>query len=207
MSHRPRAAAALLAAMLLSTAAPAVSLAAGPTGAATVAAATPLGTNLLRNSGFETVRTDGSIAGWTIKGSAHAERFGDRAWPYPAYGRKYDGGKRYLACGTRSGLVSQTVAVDGLSGHSKARLQVDFGGVTNHRIRIAIRASGAGHDDRYVAHLKVMDVTNHYKVIVTSLPLPAWVDHVQVTIELLPKRGATTCKMVADSARLTLQQT
>ncbi len=205
--HRPKAVAALLAAMLLTTAAPAVSLAAGPTGADTVAAATLLDTNLLRNRSFETVRTDGSIAGWTIKGSAHAERFGDRAWPYPAYGKKYNGGKRYLACGSGSGLVSQTVALSGLNGHSKARLQVDFGGVTNHRIRISLRASGSGGTDKHVEHLKVMDVTNHYKVIVTSLPLPAWVDHVQATIELLPKAGSTTCKMVADSAKLILQRT
>jgi hypothetical protein len=195
--HRPRAAAALLVAVMLSAAAP----------AASVAAATPLDTNLLRNSGFETLRTDGTIAGWTLKGSAHAEQFGDRAWPYPAYGKKYKGGKRYLACGTGAGLVSQTVAVDGLSGHSKARLQIDFGGVTDHRIRISIRASGSGHQDKYVEHLKVMDVTNHYKVIVTSLPLPAWVDHVQATIELMPKAGSTRCKMVGDSTKLTLQRT
>ncbi len=49
-----------------------------------------------------------------------------------------------------------------------------------------------------------MDVTYHYKVSVAAVTLPVWAEHLEVEIELMRKSGASRCKMVADSATLTL---
>lgn len=206
MIHRPRATATLLVALLLSAAAPAAAIDAsdGTTSAATVAATTPLDTNLLRNSGFETVSVGVPIPGWTVEGDVHVETFGTRAWPYPAYGTKYHGGKRYLACGKDSGLVRQSVDLNGWGDRSfklRARLMTDFGGTIGHRIRISIRVTGSG-PDTYGEKLKVMDVTNHYKLSVANVRLPLWAEHIEVTVELMRKDGAATCKMVSDAVNL-----
>jgi len=203
--HRPRATAALFVAMLLAAAAPAAGRAADATPpGTTVAGSTPLDTNLLRNGGFETVPTDASIPGWTVIGDVHVEKFGTRPWPSPAYGKKWDGGKRYLACGSTSGLVRQTVSFAGWSGRSfklKAHLQADFGGTIGHSIRVSIRATGSG-PDRVVETLKALDITDHYKRAVATLGLPQWADHIEVTVALLGKAGGTRCRMVADTVKL-----
>ena len=209
MYHRSRVTAALVAAVLLLATAPATSLAADATQPdATVATTTPLDTNLLRNSGFESVRADGSLRGWTTVGDVHAETFGTRAWPYPAYGKKYHGGDRYLTCGKGSGFVRQTIELVGRADrnpHVKARLQTNFGGTTGHRIRISLRVTGSS-PDATASKYKVMDVTNHYKMSVTSVPLPLGAQRVEATLELLPKPGASSCRMVADTVLLTLMR-
>lgn len=199
MLHRPKAAATLLVALMLSAATPAAAIqAADPT---------PLDTNLLRNSGFETTATDGSIPGWTVDGDVHVERFGTRSWPYPAYGKKWKGGKRYLACSKRSGFVRQTVDFErgDRSYPLKARLQADFGGTVGHRIRVSVKATGSD-PDKYAEKLKVLDISYHYKQAVAGVSLPAGTEHIQVTVELLPKVGASKCKMVADTIKLVVSR-
>ena len=201
MNHRPRAAATLLIALLLSAATPVAVIQA----ADTTSALTPLNQNLLHNAGFESIRSDGSLKGWTVAGDVHAETFGTRAWPYPAYGAKYHGGKRYLACGKHSGLVRQTVPFNGhgVRGqyHLRARFQVNFGGVIDHKIRVTLKASGSGPDG-YGVKLRVMEITNSYKKAFTAITLPDGTDRLAVTVELIRKPGAANCRMVADSARL-----
>ncbi|MCY7419793.1 MAG: hypothetical protein LH650_15125 [Chloroflexi bacterium] len=197
MIHRPRAITALLVALSL--------LAAMPAAAIQAADPTPLDTNILVNSGFETAGTDGAIPGWTVEGDVHVETFGTRAWPYPAYGRKWGGGKRYLTCGKQSGLVRQTV--DFVRGDRpytiRARLQTDFGGVIGHKIRVWIRATGSG-PDKSAEKTKALDITNHYKVVVAGIGLPAGTEHIEVLVELMPRPGASKCKMVADTVKLVL---
>ena len=147
MVHRPRAAVALLVAMILATAAPAATQANDVAPQDVSVAATPLDKNLIANGGFERLTSDGSLADWTMEGDVRTERFGSRVWPYPAYGAKYHGGKRYLACTGQSGLVRQTVAFNGWDHRSfrlKAPRQVDFGGQYGHVIRVTLRASGPG---------------------------------------------------------------
>ncbi len=197
MIYRPKAIAALLSALLL--------FAVMPAGAIQAADPTPLDTNILLNSGFETPGSGGSIPGWTVEGDVHVETFGTRSWPYPAYATKWGGGKRYLICGTQSGLVRQTVDfVRGDRNYTiRARLQADFGGVTGHRIRVAIRATGTD-PAKSAEKLKVLDVTYHYKQAVAGIGLPPGTQHIEVTVELLPKVGASKCKMVADTVKLVL---
>jgi hypothetical protein len=203
--HRPRATATLLVALLLSAATPvAVIQAADTTGLATNAAEqTPLNTNIARNAQFETVSSDGSIPGWTVAGDVRVEKFGDRAWPYPAYGKKWGGGKRYLACGKYSGLVRQTVEFNGWKNRTfslKASLQVDFGGVVGHKIRVTIRSTGERVE--YFEKVRVMDITYHYKKAVAGIRLSPLADHIEITVQLIRKSGASACRMVADNVRL-----
>lgn len=172
---------------------------------ASVAAPTPLDQNLLQNPGFEQVGAGASIPGWVVAGDVHVETFGTKPWPYPAYARKWKGGKRYLTCGRGSGLVRQSVPLEGWGGRSyplKARLAVDFGGTIGHKIRVAIRATGGSTDEAFNQSLRVLDVTNHYKRAVVTLLLPLWVQQMEATVELLPKDGASKCRMVADTAVL-----
>lgn len=205
MVHRPRAAAALLVALLLSTAAPA---AIGATDAAqpdvSIAAATPLNRNILRNGGFEATATDGSIPGWTVEGDVRVERFGARDWPYPAYGHKYDGGDRYLGCSRSSGLVRQTVAFTDRQDRTywiKAHLQADFGGLIGQSIRVTIRAIGPGVD-RVGRELKPLIITNHYKRAVAHVFIPPGTDRLVATVELVGTRSGARCRMVADTIKL-----
>jgi hypothetical protein len=197
--HRPRATATLLVALLLAAAMPAA--------AGQAADATPLDKNLLRNAGFETVPTDSSpVPRWTVEGDVRVERFGDRSWPYPAYGKKWGGGKRYLACGRRSGLVRQRVAVTGWNDRTfklRARAMVDYGGTVGHRLRLSVRAIGSG-PDAYAEQRKVMDITHHYKRAMESVTLPLGTKYVEVEVELIRKSGASSCKMVADTVKMFL---
>ena len=205
MIHRPRPLATLLVALLLSAAAPAAAIQAADVTTLDTSALTPLNTNLVHNAGFESVRTDGSLKSWTVEGSVYPETFGTKAWPYPAYGAKYHGGKRYLTCGRGSGSVRQTIPFNnhGVRGqyHLRARLQANFGGVTGHQIKVSIRATGSGPDG-YRENLRVLDVTNHYKEAFTAITIPDGTDQLEVTVELMPKAGASTCHMVADSVQL-----
>jgi len=204
--HRPRATATLLAALLLSAATPAATIrAADGTSVDTTSPLTPLNTNLLHNAGFESVRSDGSLKGWTVEGDVHPETFGTRTWPYPAYSTKYHGGKRYLTCGTNSGLVRQTVPFNGerVRGqfHFRARLQVNFGGIIGHKIRVTLKATGKGPDG-YSEKLRVMDINNSYKEAFTAITLPDGADRLDISVELMRKPGAARCRLVADSVRL-----
>ena len=174
MIHRPKATAALLVALLLTAAAPSAFSAAHATRPDTdPAAQTPLDTNLLHNGGFETVPSDASIPGWNASGGVQVEKFGTRRWPDQAYGTKWGGGKRYLACGPTPGSVTQTVPFDrgALSGPLKAHLQVDFGGQIGHAIHITIVATGSG-SPKTIETLKPLDITNHYKRAVATLVDP-----------------------------------
>ncbi len=205
MTHRPRPLATLLVALLLSVAAPAAAIQAADIQTTDATPLTPLNTNLVHNAGFESIRTDGSLKSWTVEGDVHTETFGTKAWPYPAYGAKYHGGRRYLTCGKGSGLVRQTIPFNnhGVRGeyHLRARLQADFGGVRGHQIRVSIHATGTGADG-YRENLRVLDVTNHYKEAFTAITIPDGTNQLEVTVELLPKAGASSCRMVADSVKL-----
>lgn len=201
MIHRPRALTTMLVALVLSAAMPAAAIQAGdPT--------TPLNTNLLRNGRFGTVNENEAIPGWKVEGDVHVERFGTDPWPNEAYGKKWGGGSRYLTCGTRSGMVSQKVAITHPNDRprKKAQVEVDFGGTTGHKIRASVRATG-GEVDAYVTKTKTLEVTNHYKVIVAAVAdIPAGTTHLEVEIELIRKSGASKCKMVADTVSLVITQ-
>lgn len=207
MRHRPTAIAALLVALSLATALP---VAATPTavGDAIVAATTPLDTNLLQNRGFNmTPTTTSPVPRWTVVGRVHTETFGTRSWPYPAYGAKYHGGARYLACyGGTGGLVRQTIDIVGRSQRAyklRARIATSLGGVTGHRVRVSLRATGSGQG-AYAQKVRTLEITNHYKKATTAVTLPLGTDRIVATIELLPKAGASRCKVMADSATVFL---
>jgi hypothetical protein len=205
MDGRPRAVIALLIAMTLAIAGPVATHAEDGT-PVTVdpATATPLNRNLLRNGGFEAIATDGSIPRWTVRRDVHVEKFGTRPWPYPAYGRKYHGGKRYLACSGSSGLVRQTVPFTGWDDRSfwlKAHLQASFGGRIGHAIRVTIRVTGPGID-RVRRTRKPLIITNHYKRAVTWVLIPRGADRLVATVELLGAADGTRCRMAADSVKL-----
>src|SRR6186997_1116041 len=60
--------------------------------------------SLLVNGTFNATPTaTDPIPGWSTTGTIRVERFGTRSFPYPAYGRKYRGGARYLSCWGGSG--------------------------------------------------------------------------------------------------------
>lgn len=201
--HHQKSMRAFLVAVLLSVAAPAAIHAADRAPLATSpAATTPLDQNLLQNPGFEQTPSS-PIPGWTVVGDVHVEKFGTRAWPTKAYLKKWQGGKRYLACGTNSGLVRQTVSFDrgSLGSPLKVRLDADFGGTIGHKIRVFIKVTGSG-PDKTMEKVRVNDITNSYKRAVATLSLPLYADHIEATVELMPKSGATSCKIVADSIGL-----
>ena len=81
------------------------------------------------------------------------------------------------------------------------RLRADFGGTIGHEIYASIVVTGDGNKVVMDKH-KVMDITNHYKAIVAGNRLPLWAKHLEVTIELIRKPGASSCKMVADTVSL-----
>lgn len=204
MLRRPRAVVALLAALVLATGAPAAHAADAPSSTVSSAADTPLDTNLLTNPGFDVRASDGEIPGWEVEGAMHIERFGDRAWPYPAYGRKYGGGKQYIACGGTAGLVRQSVPFVGFTDWKhplKAHLLVDFGGLKGHAIRVTLTASGP-NGARTNQRTKPLIITNHYKLGVIWVVLPEGTDTLTATIELLGTDDGARCRMMADTARL-----
>ena len=171
--------------------------------ATNVAETTPLNQSLLQNAGFEDV-SGASIAGWTVAGHVHVETFGTKAWPTQAYGTKWSGGTRYLACEKASGLVSQTVSFDwGTRSYPlKGRLLADFGGVIGAKIRVAIRYTGDSNEDLFREAVRVLDITHHYLRAAVTLKVPLWATHIQATVELMPMDGAAKCKIVADTFNL-----
>jgi hypothetical protein len=203
MRHRPTAVVAVLLSVVALAATPAVVVDAA--GASTTAASTtPLDTNLLENAGFNmTPLSVSPVPRWATTGDVHAETFGTRAFPYPAYGRKYHGGARYLSCyGGRGGKVTQTIPVVGRSQRDyklRARISVSLGGVFGHRVRVSLRPVGSGVP-AFAAKTRVLEITDHYKKATTAVTLPVGTTRVVATIELLPKVGSKSCKVMADSA-------
>lgn len=194
-------------AALLATAVLAVAPA---TGAATVGATAeaPLDTNLLANSGFDSAPKPGSpVPGWGVTGDVHTETFGTRSFPYPAYGRKYKGGKRYLSCyGGRGGSVSQTFDLGGRADHTywvRVRLATSLGGVRGHRVKVSLQATG-GREDRYIQKVRTLEITNHYKKAVVGYNVPRRTEQLKATIRLMPRKGSTRCKVMIDTAELVL---
>ena len=204
MVRLPKGAVVLLAALLLAPAAPAATQAADPLSLGMgVAGDTPLDKNLLRNPGFEAqTATAGSVPGWEYGGGVRVERFGDRAWPYPAYGRKYLGGKQYLACRGSAGYVRQTIPFSGFTDWRhplKAHLIVDFGGRYHDVLRVTLVASGP-KGSRAMTRSKPPKVTNSYKRLVAWVVLPEGTDTLVATVELLGSRSR--CSMVADTIKM-----
>jgi hypothetical protein len=168
-------------------------------------AAPPLNQNLLVNHGFNaSPRAGDPIPGWTAKDDVHTETFGTRSFPYKAYGAKYHGGARYLSCyGGRGGSVSQTIDLHGLGDRSyrvRVRLATSLGGVTGHRVKVSIVARGP--NARTIERIRTLDVTNHYKKAVTGFTIPRETTQLVATIRLMPKRGSTACKVMADTSEL-----
>ena len=166
----------------------------------------PLDTNLLTNAGFNARPTEGSpVPGWTKAGSLQVETFGTRAFPYPAYSRKYAGGKRYLACyGGRGGSVSQTIDLGGRADHDyrvRVRLATSLGGLKGSRVKVSIQASG-GKEDRYIEKVRTLDITNSYKKAVTGFTMPRGTRQLTATIRLMPKAGSSRCKVMVDTSEL-----
>ncbi|MFN8520301.1 MAG: hypothetical protein U0667_13105 [Chloroflexota bacterium] len=208
MLHRHRGIAALLATVVLAIAPPASIQAADGTATDGVAAEAALDTNLLRNHGFNSAPREGDpVPGWKVTGDVHLETFGTRAFPYVAYGAKYHGGKRYLSCyGGRGGSVSQTIDLGGRADHAswvKVRLATSLGGVTGHRVKVSIQATG-GSNDRYIEKVRTLDVTNHYKKATVGYNVPRGTQQLTATIRLMPKAGSSRCKLMIDTAELVL---
>lgn len=210
MPHRHKGRAGLLAALLLTAALPAAAMEAAGSASPAAVADTPLGVNLLKNGGFDKgpAGRTADIPGWTRQDDVYLEKFGTRAFPSVAYGKKYKGGANYLTCGKVAGLVRQSVPWVGTtkSGQNhdsrRARLQVDFGGVKGNLIRAEVRALDAdGKALKTSVKTKTLDITNHYKQIVASMPLPVGTARIEGIIKLMPKPGES-CKMDADSAVL-----
>jgi hypothetical protein len=201
--HRHRGLVALLATVVLAVA-PATSAQA----ADAAAAEAPLDTNLLTNAGFNSAPREGSpVPGWTTTGDVHLETFGTRAFPYKAYGKKYNGGKRYLSCyGGRGGSVSQTIDLGGRADHAywvHVRLSTSLGGVKGHRVRVSLQATG-GKDDRSISKTRVLEITNHYKKAVVGYNAPRGTKQITATIRLMPKKGSSACKVMIDTAEFVL---
>lgn len=172
------------------------------------AADAPLGRNLLRDAGFNAAPRSGSpVPGWRVTGDVHTETFGTRSFPYPAYGRKYKGGKRYLSCyGGRGGSVRQVIEMDGRADHSyrvRVRLATSLGGVKGHRVRVSIKARG-GKEPRDIGKTRVLEITNHYKKAVTGYTMPRGTERLIATIQLMPKKGSSRCKVMIDTAELVI---
>jgi hypothetical protein len=194
----PRTHAALLAAALLLASLPSTSAAADAS-----AAAPPLDQNLLHNAGFNTTpRLGAPIPGWAVTGDVHTETFGTRRFPSKAYGAKYHGGARYLSCyGGRGGSVTQTIEAGGIGDRSyrvRVRLATSLGGVLGHRVRVSILAKGP--NERYIQKVRTLEITNHYKKAVTGFTIPRGTTQLVATIRLMPKRGSSACKVMADTS-------
>ncbi len=181
----------------------------GSTGGAAAPATTTrtaLGRNLLRNGSFEQPASDG-IPAWSVDGAMHLERFGTRTWPSVAYSKKYDGGNDYLACSDGQGTIQQTVSFTGWRPRDynlKSHFTANFGGTIQNRIRAVTTITGRGHDPSIRQRTRTLDIQDSYKKIVVTLLLPEWADHIQVTLQLMPKAGSSKCDVVADSLSLTV---
>ena len=87
----------------------------------------------------------------------------------------------------------------------RARFVVSQGGIQGSRVFVRVEALDSQDRVLEEAHqTKVLDVTNHYKKAFTSIPMRPGTTHVRVTLKLMPKKGATRCKVVADTANLTI---
>ena len=208
MRHRPTVVVAMLLSVIALAGASPVTAIDGADLHTAAAGQTPLDRNLLENAGFNMTPTATSpVPRWAASGDAHVERFGTRPFPYPAYGRKYHGGARYLSCyGGRMGRVSQSIPIVGRSHRAyklRARISVSLGGVTGHRVRVSLRAIGSG-PGASAAKTRTLEITNHYKRATTAVTLPTWTQRLVATIELLPKAGSTRCKVMADTANVFL---
>jgi hypothetical protein len=150
------------------------------------------------------------IRGWTRSGTIRTETFGTRSFPYPAYGRKYRGGARYLSCwGGSGGEVRQTVDIPGGrdSRFWRAKFQVSQGGIRGNRVYVRIEALDANDNVLNVeSQTKVLDVTNHYKKSFAGINLRPGTTRIRVILRLRPKTGSTSCKVVADTANLTIER-
>jgi hypothetical protein len=207
---------ALLVAVLLSLVTPAAIDAAGRSSAGatalsgtslTTAASTALGRNLLRNASFEQTDGDTPIPAWSVKGAMHLERFGTRTWPDAAYSKKYNGGNDYLACSQGQGTIVQTVNWTGWRPRDyilKSRFSANFGGTVDMRIHAQIKVTGRGNSPVSRQRNRTLDIQNSYKRIVVTLMVPQWADHIQVTLQMMPKVGTSKCDVVADSMNLTV---
>lgn len=167
--------------------------------------------SLLGNGTFNSRPTDEvPIRAWTAKGTIAAETFGTRSFPNKAYGRKYRGGARYLSCwGGSGGTVTQVVGVPNGrdSRFWRAKFQVSQGGIQGHRVYVKIEALDAGGTVLNEWHqTKALDVTNHYKKSFAGINLRPGATHIRVTLRLMPKVGSTRCKVVADTANLTIER-
>lgn len=206
MRHRSRSISACLAGLLLVASIPGVASAGEPS-------ATPLDVNLLKNGTFNAKPTEetGPVPRWTLtSGALTVEKFGTRPWPYKAYGKKYNGGARYLTCydGKGGGTITQTVDVSGrASNQYQAKLSISHGGVKGHRIIVqteALNEGGVTIKEKTTA--KALEVTNHYKLAVAAINLQPGTVQVRVTITLKPKgNGANAaCKIMGDTAQLVI---
>ena len=171
----------------------------------------PMPDSLLVNGTFNATPTQAApIRGWTTKGTIAVERFGTRSFPSPAYGRKYRGGARYLSCwGGSGGSVTQVVDIPPGrdSRFWRAKFQVSQGGILGHRVYVKAEALDAGGTVLNEWHqTKTLDVTNHYKKSFAGINLRPGTLRIRVTLRLMPKVGAARCKVVADTANLTIER-
>ncbi len=161
--------------------------------------------SLLVNGTFNSVTP---LRGWESTGTLRTETFGTRSFPNPAYGRKYRGGARYLSCwGGSGGTITQEVAIpkSRVGREWRAKFQVSQGGVRGHRVFVRAEAfDGNGNVLKEEHQTKVLDITNHYKKSFAGVGLWPGTVKVRVTLRLMPKEGSASCKVVADTANLTI---
>lgn len=167
--------------------------------------------SLLVNGTFNATPTQNApIRGWSTKGTIAVERFGTRSFPSKAYGRKYRGGARYLSCwGGSGGSVTQVVDIPAsrASRFWRAKFQVSQGGIRGHRVYVRAEALDADGKVLNESHqTKALDVTNHYKKSFAGINLRPGTVRVRVTLRLLPKVGSSRCKVIADTANLTIER-
>ena len=203
MVRRPRAALALLVALVLTAASPAAIHASDAPSDVSIAA-TSLNTNLLHNGGFEATSTDGSIPAWTVEVACAWSDLGPGPGPTrPTGGSTPVGSGTWGAVG-HPGLVRQSVSFSDWQDRTfwlKAHLQADFGGQTGHAIRVTIRVTGPGID-RVKQELKPLIITNSYKRAVAWLLIPPGTDRITATVELVGTGSGSGCRMVADTIKL-----
>jgi uncharacterized protein (DUF1684 family) len=163
--------------------------------------------SLLVNGTFNSAT---QLRGWTSTGTIRTERFGTRSFPSVAYGRKYRGGARYLSCwGGSGGTVTQEVPIprNRVGREWRAKFQVSQGGVRGHRVFVRAQAfDGNGTVLKEEHQTKVLDITNHYKKSFAGVGLWPGTVKVRVTLRLMPKKGSASCKVVADTANLTIER-
>ncbi|MBX3029188.1 MAG: hypothetical protein KF809_03435 [Chloroflexi bacterium] len=205
MRHRSRGFSVLAASLLLVATLPATGSAQPPD--------TALNVNLLKNGTFNTKPTDetGPVPRWTnLAGNPTIEKFGTRSWPTKAYGKKYNGGARYITCygGKGTHTITQTVDVIGRSSNQyQAKFSISYGGVKGHRITVqteALNAGGTTIKEKTTA--KALVITNSYKKSVAAINLQPNTAQVRVTVTLRAKgNGANAaCKVMADTAQLVI---